>query len=131
MKRTQINPWSWSTKLGYNQAEIIEGAGRQLFCAGQTAVDAEGIPQHQGDMRQQLSLALDNLQMVLDAANMTLNNIVRLVIYTTDIDNAMQHFDLLGVRFGSVGAAPPQTLVGVARLALPELLIEIEATAQD
>ncbi|MEN9894486.1 MAG: hypothetical protein RIR97_338, partial [Pseudomonadota bacterium] len=103
----------------------------QLFCAGQTAVDAEGIPQHQGDMRQQLSLALDNLQMVLDAANMTLNNIVRLVIYTTDIDNAMQHFDLLGVRFGSVGAAPPQTLVGVARLALPELLIEIEATAQD
>ena len=39
MQRTPINPWDWSLKLGYNQAEIIEGTSRQLICAGQTAVD--------------------------------------------------------------------------------------------
>ena len=51
MKRTAVNPWSWSLNVGYNQAEIIEGAKRQLICAGQTSVDAEGNPQHPGDMR--------------------------------------------------------------------------------
>ena len=59
MKRTAVNPWDWSLKLGYNQAEIIEGATRQVVCAGQTAVDDQGHPQHPGDMRAQISLALD------------------------------------------------------------------------
>ena len=34
MQRTPINLWDWSLKLGYNQAEIIEGNSRQLICAG-------------------------------------------------------------------------------------------------
>ncbi|MCF6233188.1 MAG: hypothetical protein L3J36_08840 [Rhodobacteraceae bacterium] len=37
-----INPWPWSLKLGYNQAEILEDTTRHLICSGQTAVDAEG-----------------------------------------------------------------------------------------
>ena len=61
MKRIPVNPWSWSLNVGYNQAEILEGASRQLICAGQTAVDAEGKPRHPGDMRNQITLALDNL----------------------------------------------------------------------
>ena len=44
MKRTSVNPWNWSLKLGYNQAEIIEGQTRQLIVAGQTAVDEHGSP---------------------------------------------------------------------------------------
>ena len=62
MKRTAVNPWNWSLKLGYNQAEIIEGQTRQLIVAGQTAVDENGAPQHAGDMRAQIALALDNLE---------------------------------------------------------------------
>ena len=46
MKRTPINPWSWSLNVGYNQAEIIEAAKRQLICAGQTSVDDHGNTQH-------------------------------------------------------------------------------------
>ena len=42
MERTAVNPWGWSIKLGYNQAEVIDGATRQVICAGQTAVDGEG-----------------------------------------------------------------------------------------
>jgi enamine deaminase RidA (YjgF/YER057c/UK114 family) len=129
MKRTPVNPWPWSLNLGYHQAEIIEGANRQLICAGQTAVDAQGNPQHPGDMRSQLALALDNLQAVLTAAEMGLVDIIRLTIYTTDVDAALQHFDVLGARFGPAGAAPPMTLLGVTRLAIPPLMIEIEATA--
>jgi len=131
MQRTAVNPWPWSLNLGYNQAEILEGVNRQLTCAGQTSVDAEGVPQHAGDMRSQLTLALDNLELVLTAANMSLANITRLNIYTTDVDQALQTFDVLGARMGPLNAAPPMTLLGVTRLAMPELMIELEATAAD
>ena len=131
MKRTPVNPWTWSQKLGYNQSEILEGQSRQLVCAGQTAVDAEGAPQHPGDMRGQIALSLDNLETVLGAAGMGLANVTSLRIYATDVDEALKNFDLLGARFGPVDAAPPMTLVGVSRLALAPLLFEIEATAAD
>ena len=129
MQRTAVNPWDWSLKLGYNQAEIIEDSSRQLICAGQTAVDAEGNPQHVGDMRGQIGLALDHLEAVLAKADMSLINVIRLVVYTTDVDEALKNFDLLGMRFGPIQCAPPMTLLGITRLAIPSLLFEIEATA--
>ncbi|MDZ4393102.1 RidA family protein [Cypionkella sp.] len=131
MKRTPVNPWPWSLKLGYNQGEILQAANRHLICAGQSAIDAEGNPQHPGDMRGQLQLALDNVEAVLNAAGMGLANVTKLTIFATDVDAAMQHFDLLGTRFGRLGAAPPMTLLGVTRLAILPLMIEIEATAAD
>ena len=131
MKRTAVNPWSWSLRFGYNQAEKLVGANRHLVCAGQTSVDADGNPLHSGDMRSQIALALDNLEAVLNAADMGLSDVVRLNIYTTDVDEALKHFDVLGSRLGPVGAAPPMTLLGVARLAVPSLMFEIEATAAD
>lgn len=129
MQRTPVNPWPWSLNLGYNQAELITDATRQLTIAGQTAVDAMGAPQHPGDMRSQLSLALDNLESVLNTAGMGLADITRLGIFTTDVDAALQHFDIFGARMGRAGAAAPMTLLGVTRLALPQFMIEIEATA--
>lgn len=42
MERTPVNPWSWSLNFGFNQAEIIEGHRRELICAGQAAMDADG-----------------------------------------------------------------------------------------
>jgi enamine deaminase RidA (YjgF/YER057c/UK114 family) len=129
MQRTPINPWPWSLPLGYNQGELVTGATRQLTIAGQTAVDATGAPQHAGDMRAQLALALDNLQAVLVAAGMGLENLTRLIVFATDVDAALQNFDLLGQRLGPAGAAPPMTLVGATRLALPGLLIELQADA--
>ena len=129
MERRAVNPWDWSIKLGYNQAEAIEGATRQLICAGQTSVDANGNPQHAGDMRAQIDLALDNLEAVLKGADMDLGNVVRLGIYATDVDEALKNFDLIGMRFGPHQVAPPMTLLGVTRLAIPGLLFEIEATA--
>ena len=131
MQRTAVNPWDWSLNLGYNQAEVVECAARQLICAGQTAVDAQGAPQHEGDMRAQIALTLDNLEEVLKGADMTLGNVIRLNVYTTDVDEALKNFDLLGMRFGPTGNKPPMTLLGVTRLAMPSLMFELEATAAD
>ncbi|MEM7544291.1 MAG: RidA family protein [Pseudomonadota bacterium] len=129
MQRTAVNPWNWSLNFGYNQGEIIEGASRQLICAGQTAVDGDGNPQHPGDMRAQIDLALNNLEAVLVAADMDFSNVTKLGVFATDVDEAMKNFDLFGMRFGPVQSAPPMTLLGVARLAMPSLMFEIEATA--
>ena len=129
MNRIPVNPWPWSLQFGYNQAEIVEEGTRQLICAGQTAVDGNGAPQHPGEMRAQMELALDNLEAVLRAADMDLTNIVKLDIYATDVDQLMQNFDVIGARLGMAGVMPPQTVLGVTRLALPPLMFEISATA--
>jgi enamine deaminase RidA (YjgF/YER057c/UK114 family) len=129
MKRTAVNPWNWSLNVGYNQAGIIDGATRQLIVAGQTAVDENGAPQHIGDMRGQIGLALDNLEAVLAGADMDLSNIIKLGVYATDVDEALKNFDLMGMRFGPFQVSPPMTLLGVTRLAILGLLFEIEATA--
>ena len=129
MERKAVNPWPWSLTFGDNQAWLIEGAHRQLVCAGQTSVDADGNPQHPGDMRAQMTPALDNLEAVLSAADMSLANVTRLGIFATDVDEAMKNFDLLGARFGPISAAPPMTVLGVTRLAIPPIMFEIEATA--
>jgi hypothetical protein len=55
MEREAVNPWDWSLKIGFNQAEIIEGQRRQLICSGQTSMDADGNPRHPGDMRAQVT----------------------------------------------------------------------------
>jgi enamine deaminase RidA (YjgF/YER057c/UK114 family) len=60
-----------------------------------------------------------------------LGNITGMTVYATDVDAALANFDLLGMRFGPIGAAPPMTLVGVSRLAIPPLMIEITVTAAD
>jgi enamine deaminase RidA (YjgF/YER057c/UK114 family) len=129
MERKAVNPWDWSIRLGYNQAEIIMGATQQLICAGQTSVDGAGNLLHPGDMRGQIGAALDNLETVLKTAGMDLGNVVKLGVYATDVDEALKNFDLLGMRFGPHRVAPPMTLLGVTRLAIPGLLFEIEATA--
>jgi enamine deaminase RidA (YjgF/YER057c/UK114 family) len=128
MKRTSINPWSWSVNLGFDQAELIERPGRLLVCSGQDAVDADGNPQHPGDMAGQLELALDNLQAVLAAADMTLADVVRLTVYTTDIDAYLAHLPSVIDRFGDSRYAT--TLVGVTQLPA-QLLVMLEATAAD
>jgi enamine deaminase RidA (YjgF/YER057c/UK114 family) len=131
MERTAVNPWSWSLNLGFDQAQLVEGSRRELICSGQDAVDANGTPQHPGDMAAQLALALDNLEAVLAGAGMTLANVVRLNVCTTDVDTLLQHFTILTKRFEPTGARFASTLLGVARLAAPQLLVLLEATAMD
>jgi enamine deaminase RidA (YjgF/YER057c/UK114 family) len=130
MERTAINPWQWSVNFGFNQAELIEGGSKVLYCSGQTSVDGDGAPQHAGDMAAQVSLAVDNLEAVLAGAGMTLSNLVRLNFYTTDVPAFMAGATpVLGARLGAAQVMPAGTLLGVASLAFPELMVEIEGTA--
>jgi enamine deaminase RidA (YjgF/YER057c/UK114 family) len=118
-----VNPWPWSVPFGFNQAELIENPTRWLVCSGQTSIDGDGNVQHAGDMAGQVALAVENVGTVLAAAGMTLDDIVRITAYTTDVDA----FIAAGMGLGG----PPRalTLIGVSRLAYPELMVELEAIA--
>lgn len=129
MERKIINPWSWQDSFGFVQANEFSGHERVVMCAGQTSVDDEGNPLHEGDMRAQLAMALENLETVLEQAGVEPSTIMRLNFYTTDVDAFMEAAEVSATWLARNGCRPASTLLGVARLAYPELLIEIEATA--
>ncbi|MFD8349638.1 RidA family protein [Streptomyces coelicoflavus] len=129
MQRNAVNPVSWSVGMGFNQGEVVSGHSRTLYISGQTAMSKEGRPEHDGDMAAQLALAVDNVEAVLAEAGMTLSNLVRLNVYTTDVDLLLQHYGVLAGRLGAAGVAPTTTMLGVTRLAIPGQTVELEGTA--
>ena len=129
MERRAINPWTWQDALGFVQAYELGSAKRTLVCSGQTSVDAHGAPLHPGDMAAQLKQAIANLETVLIAGGFDLTDVVRLNYYTTDVDAFMQGAAVGMGRLIEAGCRPASTLLGVARLFHPKLLVEIEATA--
>ena len=129
MERKVINPWTWQDQYGFVQALEVSGAQRVLYCAGQTSVNSEGTPVHAGNLRAQLSLALDNLETVLRQAGFALGDVVRLNFYTTDVEQLFGAYELAAGRLATAGCRPGMTWLGVSRLAFPELMVEIEATA--
>jgi enamine deaminase RidA (YjgF/YER057c/UK114 family) len=129
IERTAVNPVTWSQELGFHQGEVVSGETRTLYISGQTAMSAEGRPEHDGDIAAQLALSADNLEAVLAAAGMSLADLVRLNVYTTDVDGLLPHYGVLAVRLGAAGVAPTTTMLQVTRLAIPGQLVELEATA--
>ena len=129
MERRIVNPWKWQDQYGFVQANEVSGAQRALYCAGQVSVDAEGNPVNAGDIRAQMTQALDNLDAVLDAAGFKMSDVVRLNFFTTDVDRTMEAWGLIQGRLAQAGCRQASTLLGVARLYHPDILIEIEATA--
>ncbi|WP_327597030.1 RidA family protein [Streptomyces chartreusis] len=129
MERTAVNPVTWSVDLGFNQGELVSGHTRTLYISGQTAMSPDGKPQHEGDIAAQLTLSIDNLEAVLDEAGMSLADLVRLNVYTTDVDLLFRHYGVLAARLGAAGVAPATTMLGVTRLAIPGQLVELEGTA--
>ena len=107
MERRIVNPWTWQDALGFVQANELRGVQRMLVCAGQTSVDAEGRPVHPGDMAAQVGQALDNLETVLRQAGFALADVVRLNVYTTDVDAFMGALEAVGPAWRRRGAGSP------------------------
>ena len=129
MEKKLVNPWSWQDQFSFSQGVEISGHTRVLRCAGQASLNEHGEPVHEGDMPAQIAKALDNLEAVLKAANMTLANVARLNIYTTDVDKYMESYDAAQSRLDAANCRPAVTFLGVSRLAFPGLMVELEATA--
>lgn len=135
MKRISINPWDWGLQYGMDQGEIVEGLHRHLHFSGQISVvpDTESdlgfAVKHAGDIRKQTELSLANIDTILEEAGMVRRNLLSLRIFTTDIDAFLENYDVYAGWIAEAGIRPPQSLIGVARLVLPDIMVEIEATA--
>jgi enamine deaminase RidA (YjgF/YER057c/UK114 family) len=111
----------------YSQAVKITEGKAMLYIAGQVAYDKEGAPAHRGDIKGQAREAFRSIKALVEAQGGTLDNVVKINTYVTDI---RFRADIVPVReefFGKKG--PASTLVTVAALAQPEWLIEVEAIA--
>lgn len=126
---TSINPTTWNAAFGYDQGQLRSTPRTLLTVAGQGSLDASGVLLHAGDVSAQLSLSMANVEAVLGAAGMDLGDVLRLVVYTTDVDATLAAYDAITERLQLFAATPPTTLVGVQRLALPGMAVEIDATA--
>jgi len=100
-------------------------AGNLLFVSGQAALTLDGALVGVGDFDLQADQAFDNLRRVLEAGGSSLGQVVKVTIYLTD----MAHFPkVVGLRAKYFRKPyPADTIVEVRALALPELMIEIEA----
>lgn len=135
MQRTPVNPSDWGLQFQMSQGEIIEGATRTLRCSGQVAMkpdpdaDLGASVVASGDLRGQMEAALANVDEVLEGAGMGRPNVVFLNFFTTDIDGFLANYDVYATWISEAGITPPQSLIGVSRLVMPDLMVEIEVTA--
>ncbi len=129
--RESINPSSVFRSLdhGFSQAVVASGR-RTLYVSGQTAWDSQKRLVGGVDLERQATQAFENLKLVVEAAGGALADVVSLRIYIVDYRAEMAA--AVGTVFRSYFSGedkPAATWVGVASLADPRFLIEIEATA--
>ena len=129
MEKHFFNPINLHKPRGYTHAVAVDG-GRTIFIAGQVAYDHDGNLVGPGDLGAQAAKALENLVAALAAAGATPADVVKLNTYV--VNYKPEHRVIIGqarAPFFANGTPPASTLVGVAALAVPEWLVEIEAVA--
>jgi reactive intermediate/imine deaminase len=113
----------------YDQFHIALGyrIGDLVVLSGQAAIDENGNVVGAGDFDAQAEQVFTNLRRVLEAAGSSLEQVVKVNIYVTDMSHFPKIVELRSRYFSRPW--PADTIVEVNALALPELMIEIEATA--
>jgi enamine deaminase RidA (YjgF/YER057c/UK114 family) len=127
-----INPEGLPQPEGYAQIGVATGT-RTVYISGQVARDAAGNPVGTGDLAAQVEQALTNINVAVAAVGGTFADVAKLNIYVVDWtpDKIEAIFAGAAQAATKLGIDPikPATLVGVAALAEPDLLVEIEAVA--
>ena len=126
MHHSYINPTELTKPTGYTHV-VHAAPGRTIYISGQIAFDKDGKVVGPGDFRAQTIRVFENLKAALAAAGAGYEHVVKVTTFVTD----MKHAPILReVRSNYFGKNPPAgTLVQVAGLVVPELMIEIEAIA--
>ena len=127
MSKSPINPWTWQDRRGFTQAWRVEAPAAILFVSGQVPLDDDGNLVAPGDFDGQARRTFENLGRVLDEAGGTFGDIVKVTVYLTDMARLP---DYGRIRAEYIRGRPPaSTAVGVTALAVPGLMVEVEATA--
>ncbi|TGA95280.1 RidA family protein [Streptomyces sp. MZ04] len=128
MSHTIINPETLHNPVGYGYSHLARTNSGLVFVAGQYASDGEGHVTSP-DFTDQVRQSLTNLRTALAAVGLDYQHVIQIRTYIVDHDAAKLAViaQLIGEIWGDV--PPTQTLTGVAALALPDMLFEIDAIA--
>jgi 2-iminobutanoate/2-iminopropanoate deaminase len=122
------NPPGMTQPPTYSQLVEVNGPHRLVFVAGQTGVDANGKTAR--EFRAQAMQAFENIKTALASVGGSMDNVVRLTTYMTDLEqNADVYREVRASFFANKSALPASTLLQITRLANPSFLIEVDATA--
>jgi len=131
MPKEYLNPNSLFSSLPHGFSQVVIATGRKMvFISGQTAWDARKNIVGGESVLEQARQAFRNLETAMEAAGGTLKDIVALRSYVVDYEAESGTAVGTALReFFSPENPPASTWIGVSALAVPEFLIEIEATA--
>lgn len=115
---------------GYSQVVTTPLNGKMIFISGQTAWDSVGTIIGEGNFKAQLEYSLKCIDKILKSKGANRNNIVKLNYYVKDLDEQkMYAITEIAKKFFVQNKYPAGCLLGVAQLADPRFLVEVEATA--
>jgi enamine deaminase RidA (YjgF/YER057c/UK114 family) len=131
MPKEYVNPNSLFPSLPHGFSQVVIATGRKMvFISGQTAWDIRKDITGGDSVLEQARQAFRNLEKAMEAAGGTLKDIVALRIYVVDYQAESGTAVGTALReFFCPQNPPASTWIGVSALAVPEFLIEIEATA--
>lgn len=127
MTKQAVNPWEWQNRAGFSQAWRVDGASTLVFISGQAPISPDGQLVGSDDFETQCRQVFQNLETVVDESGATLESIVKLTVFLTDMQTLPEYTRIKGEFFR--GEQPASTAVEVAALARPEMLVEVEALA--
>lgn len=126
MSKQIVNPPELAPPSGYSYA--VRKPGTPLFISGQVALDASGKLVGEGDAAAQTEQVFQNLRRVVEAAGGSMDDVVKINVYVTD-PRYRPAITAARERHFRAGAYPASTYVVVSALAVPQLLVEVEAVA--
>ena len=126
MAKTVINPPSLAKPTGYSYA--IKKSGTPVFISGQVALDAEGKLVGENDAAAQTEQVFANLRTVVEACGGTLEDIVKITVFVTD-PSYRPAVAAARLKWFKEGQWPASTYLVVSALAVPTMLVEVEAVA--
>ena len=125
-----LNPDGLTKPTGYTQVVVVAEPSKLIYVSGQTARSATGEIVGKGDLRAQVTQAMENLRTALAAAGATMQDIVKLNYYVVNLkDDQVPVIREVRQKYLTGEHPPAATLVGVTALAQADLMVEIEAVA--
>ena len=115
------------TPAGIMSHGIKAPAGNMVFVSGQVARNAQGETVGKGDIEAQTRQVLENVKSVLAAGGATMDDVVKVTVFVTDVGDYAAIHKVRGEYFKT--DYPASTMVEVKALVNPDLMIEIEAIA--
>ena len=112
-------------------SQVVAASGkRTIYTAGQVSIDERGALVGPGDLAAQTAQVMRNVGLALAAAGASYADVVKITTYVVNYEPEDRAIvGMARAPFFANGTPPASTLVGVAALALPEWLVEIEAIA--